>query len=183
MVAAALATKRRASHIRHADESEEERLLASFDSLLTRWACKTHVPRMTSADVLQVARLAALRAIRSHEPGRAPLRAYVIGVVSRALSDLQRDANRLMRDPTREVTLEDVPGSDPFAVVDDNDLLQRVWTAARPGDQKVLALLLEGRSLQEIARRLRISLSVAEQRQSRLRKILRQLLGEGERAM
>lgn len=148
--------------------------------MLTAWAKKTHVPRMTSADVLQIARIATIRAIRSHKPGGAPLRAYVIRVVSRALTDLQRDANRLMRDPKREIALEDVAScSDPFELVDDMDLLQRVWKAARPADRAVLQLLFDGLPLPEIARRLRISSRVAERRVARLRHIVRELVGDG----
>jgi DNA-directed RNA polymerase specialized sigma24 family protein len=85
-----------------------------------------------------------------------------------------------MRDPKREIALEDVAScSDPFELVDDMDLLQRVWKAARPADRAVLQLLFDGLPLPEIARRLRISSRVAERRVARLRHIVRELVGDG----
>lgn len=162
-------------------QRDEERLILELEPTLAAWARKVHIPRMTEEDVLQTMRIAALRAIRSHDSTRAPLKAYVITCVRRAVADAVRDASRVMRHPANEVSGEPSMASaivDPFEAVEEVDLIRRISNRASATESKIIQLLADGATEQHIAKALRMTIDRARKRIAQVRALVREIVGD-----
>jgi RNA polymerase sigma factor (sigma-70 family) len=131
------------------DEAAAEAVVALFLPVARRLAAKFAVPGLDAEDVVQVAVLGILGAVRSYRPGGAPLEAYVRACAERSVISALRSATRA------EVI--------PLGHADDDGELGRLVAAASPSDDPE-AVVIGRETLQEIDSAMRAHLSEEERR-------------------
>ena len=87
------------SKLSREENTQAERILEDFDGLIQGIARKRLIPGIDFEDLLQVGRLAALKAVENYNPHIGTLRGWVGLCASNAMFDLVRDSHSTIRIP------------------------------------------------------------------------------------
>jgi RNA polymerase sigma factor (sigma-70 family) len=164
-----------ADRIRRGDGAAEEELVNAYRRGILAIATARVRDRDAALDLTQEVLMATLRALREghlREPEKLP--AFIQGTARNIINNFLRTRVRRSECPLDE----QLPGADPVKELESAErqrLLRREVESYSPTDQQILLWsLVDGHSLSEVARRLKMSHEAVRARKSRLiRKIAR----------